>query len=66
MLTRSNDEYIDHEKRIRIARERGADLFISIHADSTSINQLEVHQFTLWLIERKVDLNDWLILRIGF
>ena len=36
MLTRSNDEYIDHEKRIRIARERGADLFISIHADSTS------------------------------
>ena len=36
ILTRSNDEYIDHEKRIRIARERGADLFISVHADSTA------------------------------
>jgi len=36
ILTRSEDEYIDHEKRIRIARERGADLFISIHADSTA------------------------------
>jgi len=36
IVTRSRDVYIDHEERIRIARAGGADLFISIHADSTS------------------------------
>ena len=35
MLTRSDDRYIEHEQRLRIARAGGADLFISIHADST-------------------------------
>lgn len=34
MMTRSKDVYVDHEERIRIARAGGADLFISIHADS--------------------------------
>ena len=34
IMTRSNDVYVDHEERIRIARAGGADLFISIHADS--------------------------------
>lgn len=34
MLTRSTDVYVDHEERLRIARAGGADLFISIHADS--------------------------------
>lgn len=36
IVTRSRDVYIDHEERIRIARAGGADLFISIHADSTA------------------------------
>lgn len=36
ILTRSKDVYIDHEERLRIARAGGADLFISIHADSTA------------------------------
>lgn len=36
VLTRSTDKYIDHDKRIYIARKAGADLFISIHADSTA------------------------------
>ncbi|WP_298912027.1 N-acetylmuramoyl-L-alanine amidase [uncultured Algimonas sp.] len=36
VLTRNNDSYVEHDNRIRIARERQADLFISIHADSTS------------------------------
>ena len=34
IMTRSKDVYVDHEERIRIARAGGADLFISIHADS--------------------------------
>jgi len=34
MLTRGKDIYIKHEERLRIARSGGADLFISIHADS--------------------------------
>jgi len=35
VITRTKDVYVDHDDRLRIARERGADLFISIHADST-------------------------------
>ena len=34
MMTRTEDNYVDHEERLRIARAGGADLFISIHADS--------------------------------
>jgi len=34
MMTRTGDIYVDHEERLRIARAGGADLFISIHADS--------------------------------
>ena len=34
ILTRRGDIYVDHEERLRIARAGGADLFISIHADS--------------------------------
>ena len=36
IMTRKRDVYVEHEERIRIARAVGADLFISIHADSTS------------------------------
>ena len=34
-MTRRGDQYIAHDERLRIARAGGADLFISIHADST-------------------------------
>ena len=34
MMTRTKDVYVDHEERLRFARAGGADLFISIHADS--------------------------------
>ncbi len=34
-LTRDGDRYVDHDDRIKIARQKNADLFISIHADST-------------------------------
>lgn len=33
-LTRSDDTYIEHEDRVSMARNWGADLFISIHADA--------------------------------
>lgn len=38
ILTRHDDTYIAHEKRIRVARQQQGDLFISIHADSTKGN----------------------------
>jgi N-acetylmuramoyl-L-alanine amidase len=34
MLTRSDDHYIAHRERIKRARDGGADLFVSIHADA--------------------------------
>ena len=34
ILTRSTDIYLDHDLRVQVAREGGADLFISLHADS--------------------------------
>ncbi len=36
ILTRSGDSYVEHEDRLKIARTKSADLFISIHADSTA------------------------------
>ena len=36
VMTRRKDVYIAHEQRVLIARKAGANLFISIHADSTS------------------------------
>lgn len=35
ILTRNNDSYVKHADRIKTARVKNADLFISIHADST-------------------------------
>ncbi len=34
VLTRTRDVKVDHDERVRIARARQADLFISLHADS--------------------------------
>lgn len=34
VLTRPSDIYLEHKLRLRLAREGGADLFISVHADS--------------------------------
>lgn len=35
VLTRSDDTYVPHARRVEIARAAGADLFISLHADSS-------------------------------
>ena len=34
VLIRNGDYYVDHRKRMEIARKHGADLFVSIHADA--------------------------------
>jgi len=34
VMTRMTDKYVEHNKRVLIARKAGADLFISLHADS--------------------------------
>jgi N-acetylmuramoyl-L-alanine amidase len=34
MMTRTGDTYVDLNRRVRIARDAGADLFISLHADA--------------------------------
>ncbi|MCQ8185102.1 N-acetylmuramoyl-L-alanine amidase family protein [Parvularcula maris] len=34
LLTRNDDTYVKHDERIGFARTKGADLFMSIHADS--------------------------------
>lgn len=35
-LTRADDTYVDHEDRVALARDWGADLFISLHADAAA------------------------------
>ena len=39
IVTRTRDNYVDHDDRLRIARTGQADLFISIHADSAGNKQ---------------------------
>lgn len=34
VLTRDSDDYVDHDRRIEIARAAEADIFISLHADA--------------------------------
>jgi N-acetylmuramoyl-L-alanine amidase len=54
IMTRGSDRYIEHSERLRIARAGGADLFISIHADSTSNKNARGPLFTRWRIGPKV------------
>lgn len=39
-LTRETDEFIALDERVRIARQHGADLLISIHADTINVNRI--------------------------
>lgn len=40
-LVRDDDTYVDHEDRVSMARNWGADLFISLHADSVSRSDVQ-------------------------
>lgn len=47
IMTRSKDVYVEHSERIRVARAGGADLFISIHADSAGQSARGATVYTL-------------------
>jgi len=47
ILTRTSDKYVEHDDRIRIARMKQADLFISIHADSAGKSAKGATVYTL-------------------
>ncbi len=47
ILTRTDDSYVDHDDRLRIARKGQADLFISIHADSAGKSAKGATVYTL-------------------
>jgi N-acetylmuramoyl-L-alanine amidase len=49
-ITRPDDRYVKHDERLRIARQGGADLFISIHVNSAprrSIKGIETFYLSL-------------------
>ncbi len=64
-LTRETDTYIPLEKRVSLARDWGADLFISIHADAAakpSIAGASVYtlaQRAEARVDREAERNDW-------
>jgi len=67
VLTRETDVYLDHDDRVAIARERDADLFISVHADS--IGRPEVRGASVYTLsdrgatraKNKVKSSDWVL-----
>ncbi len=66
-LTRETDTYIALEDRVTLARNWGAELFISLHADaaaSTSVAGASVYTISArgeTRIDREADKNDWKI-----
>jgi len=64
-LTRDDDTYIPLEKRVSLARDWGADLFISIHADAAAKPHIEgASVYTLAQraearVDREARKNDW-------
>jgi N-acetylmuramoyl-L-alanine amidase len=68
VLTRSTDEFVPLETRVKIAREADADLFISRHADAGADSSL--HGATIYTLSDKgsdrvarnvINNNDWFI-----
>ena len=66
-LTRDSDVYVEHEDRVTLARNWGAELFISLHADaagSTSVSGASVYTISArgeTRIDREATKNDWKI-----
>lgn len=50
-MTRDSDEFLALDERVRIARQHGADLFISIHADT--INRKGIRGATVYTVSDK-------------
>lgn len=66
-LTRDTDVYVEHEDRVTLARNWGAELFISLHADaagSASVAGASVYTISArgeTRIDRESSRNDWKI-----
>ena len=66
-LTRDSDVYVEHEDRVTMARNWGADLFISLHADAAgarSVSGASVYTISArgeTRIDREATKNDWKI-----
>ena len=68
VMTRDADVYVPLDTRVQIARKAGADLFISLHADSAGENS-GAHGASVYTLSdrggervgRVVDRNDWFI-----
>ncbi len=66
IMTRDSDRYVKHEERLRLARVGGADLFISIHADSASQAARGASVYTLasrakGRSKRVIDSQNWIM-----
>ncbi len=66
-LTRDSDVYVEHEERVTMARNWGAELFISLHADAAgakSVSGASVYTISArgeTRIDREATKNDWKI-----
>lgn len=66
-LTRDSDVYVEHEDRVTMARNWGAELFISIHADAAGSKEVSgASVYTISArgetrIDRESSKNDWKI-----
>ncbi|MFN7054568.1 N-acetylmuramoyl-L-alanine amidase [Hyphomonas sp.] len=66
-LTRETDVYVDHEDRVTMARNWGAELFISLHADAAgSPNVAGASVYTISArgegrVDREARRNNWVI-----
>lgn len=53
LMTRSDDTYVPLDERVRIARNAGAALFVSIHADSLPRNEGDAQGATVYTLSNK-------------
>lgn len=66
-LTRDTDVFVDHEDRVTMARNWGAELFISLHADAAGSNTVAgASVYTISArgegrIDREASRNNWVI-----
>jgi N-acetylmuramoyl-L-alanine amidase len=53
LMTRTDDTYVPLDERVRIARQAGAALFVSIHADSLPRNEGDARGATVYTLSNK-------------